>query len=150
MDLFRRRRIEAHIDMTPMIDTLLQLFLIFMVGTTLASSSIDLNLPRANRTSLPPSDVPRLAVISMDAGNRIYLDNRLIPRDRLQADLRLLLRDSRELTVHLQADRKLLYEQVFQVIVDIKKSGVSRIHLAYKPDESPSKKTSLPAASQRN
>ena len=44
MDLFRRRRIEAHIDMTPMIDTLLQLFLIFMVGATLASSTIDLDL----------------------------------------------------------------------------------------------------------
>src|SRR5512136_1247507 len=99
MDLFRRRRIEAHIDMTPMIDTLLQLFLIFMVGTTLASSTIDLNLPQAKKTEATPGGDSRVVVVSIDAGDRIYLDNRPIPRSRLQADLRLLLQGSKELTV---------------------------------------------------
>lgn len=134
MDLFRRRRIEAHIDMTPMIDTLLQLFLIFMVGATLASSSIDLDLPRAKKASAASRDVPRVVVISVDAANRIYLDKRPTPRNRLQTDLRLLHQNSRELTVHLQADRTLLYEQVIQVMVEIQKAGVSRVQLAYTDD----------------
>ena len=134
MDLFRRRRIEAHIDMTPMIDTLLQLFLIFMVGATLASSTIDLDLPRAKKDAATPTDVSQVVVVSMDAGNRIYLNKRLIPRNRLQADLRLLLQNSKELTVLLQADKKLIYEQVIQVIVEIKKTGVTKILLTYNPD----------------
>ena len=134
MDLFRRRRIAAHIDMTPMIDTLLQLFLIFMLGATLASSTVDIDLPRVKKHATKPRDVSRTVVVSIDAGNRIYLDRRLIPRNRLQADLRLLLQDSKELTVLLQADKKLVYEQIIQLMVEIQKTGVTRVLLAYYPD----------------
>lgn len=135
MDLFRRRRIEAHIDMTPMVDTLLQLFLIFMVGASLASPTIDINLPRAKKDATTPRDVSREVVVSIDAGNRIYLDKRLIPRNRLQADLRLLLQNSKDLTVLLRADKKLIYEQIIQVMVEIKKTGATKVLLAYSPTE---------------
>lgn len=135
MDLFRRRRIEAHIDMTPMIDTLLQLFLIFMVGATLASSSIDLELPRAKQATASPREQPRVVIVAVDAANRIYLDNRLISRDRLCADVLLLQQSAGELTVHLQADRRLRYEQVIQVMVEIRKAGVTRVSLAYRHDD---------------
>lgn len=131
MDLFRRRRIEAHIDMTPMIDTLLQLFLIFMVGTTLATSTIDIDLPRAKKNDITPGDVSRVVVVSIDAGNRIYLDNRPIPRNRLQADLRLMLQSSKELTVLLRADKKLIYEQFIQIMAEIRETGTTKVLLTY-------------------
>ncbi len=131
MDLFRRRRIEAHIDMTPMIDTLLQLFLIFMVGTTLATSTIDIDLPRAKKNGAASGDVPRVVVVSVDAGNRIYLENRPIPRNRLQADLRLMLQSSKELTVLLRADKKLVYEQFIQIMAEIRNTGATRVLLSY-------------------
>ena len=134
MDLFRRRRIEAHIDMTPMIDTLLQLFLVFMVGATLASSTIDLDLPRAKKEASAPRDLSRTVVVSLDAGNRVYLDKRPIPHTRLEREVRLLLQNSPELMVLLQADKKLVYEQVIQVIAEIQKTGVTRILLAYTPE----------------
>lgn len=130
MDLFRRRRIEAHIDMTPMIDTLLQLFLIFMLGTTLASSTIDLNLPQAKKAATA-SDISKAVIVSIDADNRLYLDNRHIPRSMLQTELQTLLQHSKELTVLLQADRKLIYEQIVQVMVEIRETGATRILLAY-------------------
>ncbi len=134
MDLFRRRKIEAHIDMTPMIDTLLQLFLIFMVGTTLATSTIDINLPRAKKNSATPEG-GRVVVVSIDAGNRIYLDNRPIARKSLQADLRLMLQSSKELTVLLRADKKLMYEQFMQVMAEIRNTGATRVLLTYYSDE---------------
>lgn len=134
MELFRRRRIDAHIDMTPMIDTLLQLFLIFMVGATLASSTIDIDLPRAQKDAVASSDISRVVVVSMDAGNRIYLDKRMIPKDKLQANLQPLLDNSKELTVLLQADKNLIYEQIIQVMAQIQQSGVTKLRLAYTPD----------------
>lgn len=136
MDLFRRRRIEAHIDMTPMIDTLLQLFLIFMLGATLASSTVDIDLPRARKEPQPPGDISRFVNVSIDAGNRIFLDNRQIPRNRLQPELRRLITNSRELTVLLQADKKLVYEQIIQVMVEIQETGATKVLLAYYPDGS--------------
>lgn len=135
MDLFRRRKIEAHIDMTPMIDTLLQLFLIFMVGATMASSSIDLDLPRAKQAATTPREQPRVVIVAVDAVNRIYLDGRPVPRERLRADLLYLRQNSGELTVHLQADRRLRYEQVIQVMVELRKAGVTRVSLAYIHEE---------------
>ncbi len=135
MDLFRRRRIDAHIDMTPMIDTLLQLFLIFMVGTTLATSTIDINLPQGKKNDAATSDVSRSVVVSIDADNRLYLDNRPIPRSRLQADLRLMLRSSKDLTVLLRADKKLLYQQFIQIMAEIRQTGATTVLLAYYPED---------------
>ena len=135
MDLFRRRRIEAHIDMTPMIDTLLQLFLIFMVGATMASSSIDINLPRAKKTEAAPGVPTRVVTVSIDGAGRIYLDNSQIPRNQLRAAVRHLVQDSKELTVMLRADKKLVYEQIIQVMAEIQKTGAARVMLAYYPDE---------------
>ena len=134
MNLFRRRRIEAHIDMTPMVDTLLQLFLIFIVGASLASPTIDIDLPRAKKDAPPPNEISRVIVVSIDAANRIYLDKQLIPRNRLQADLRLLVQNSKELTVLLRADKKLIYEQIIQVMADIQETGATKVQLAYYPD----------------
>ncbi len=134
MDLFRRRRIEAHIDMTPMIDTLLQLFLIFMVGATMASSSIDINLPRAKRTEATPGGPSRTVTVSIDGAGRIFLDHSQIPRDQLQPAVRHLVQDSKELTVMLRADKKLVYEQIIQVMADIQKTGATRVLLAYYPE----------------
>lgn len=134
MDLFRRRKIEAHIDMTPMVDTLLQLFLIFMVGASLASPTIDIDLPRAKKDVTSPTEVSRVVVVSIDATNRIYLDKSLIPRNRLQSDLRNLVRNSKELTVLLRADKKLVYEQIIQVMAEIQATGATKVQLAYFPD----------------
>lgn len=134
MELFKRRRIEAHIDMTPMIDTLLELFLIFMLGATLSSSSIDIDLPHAKKEAVSARDLSRAVVVSIDAENRIYLDKRIIPRSRLQAELGSLLSHSKELTVLLQADKKLVYEQIIQVMIEIQQTGASKVLLAYYPD----------------
>lgn len=136
MDLFRRRKIEAHIDMTPMIDTLLQLFLIFLLGATLASSSVDINLPRVKQESVTARDLPGAVTVSIDAERRIYLENQLIPRNRLQTELRRLIEGSAELTVLLQADKSLVYEQIIRVMVEIQQTGATRVLLAYYPDGS--------------
>ncbi len=135
MDLFRRRKIEAHIDMTPMIDTLLQLFLIFMVGTTIATSTIDIDLPRAKSINAASGEASRVVVVSIDAGNRIYLDNHPTSRERLQDDLRLMLQSSKELTVLLRADKRLLYQQFIQIMAEIRKTGATRVLLTYYSDE---------------
>ncbi len=106
-----------------------------MVGTTIATSTIDIDLPRAKSINAASGEVSRVVVVSIDAGSRIYLDNRPIPRDRLQADLRLMLQSSNELTVLLWADKKLLYEQFIQIMTEIRKTGASRVLLTYYSDE---------------
>jgi biopolymer transport protein ExbD len=130
MDLYRRRRIDAHVDMTPMIDTLLQLFMIFLLSASFVASSVRLDLPKA---TVEQKAEAQNIVVSIDANNGVFLNTKPVARDQLGASLKPLLQQSKEPTVMLRADRKLLYEQVLDVMVDIRGSGATRVLLAYDP-----------------
>jgi biopolymer transport protein TolR len=127
VELYRRRRIDAHIDMTPMIDTLLQLFLIFLLSASFVASNVRLTLPKASvhrRATAEP------LVVSIDASDNMYLNDRRIPPDELPAKVLALLAGSEERSVLLRADRALPYERVLAVIVDIQAGGARNIVLA--------------------
>ena len=131
MDLYKRRRIEAHIDLTPMIDTLLQLFLIFLLSATFIQSSFNLNLPKVGKEQPPPAGEIKRIVVSIDAENKLQLNSQPIQRENLLASLKPLLKQSETPLVILLADRKLSYEQVLDVVIEIQDSGVSNLSLAY-------------------
>lgn len=127
MELYRRRRIDAHIDMTPMVDTLLQLFMIFLMSATFVASNVRLTLPRASVQRRATSEP---VVVSLDASEKMYLNDHQIASDELSAKLPPLLERSPERAVLLRADRKLPYERVLAVIVDIQAGGAKNIIMA--------------------
>lgn len=127
MDLYRRRRIDAHIDMTPMIDTLLQLFMIFLLSASFVASTVRLDLPRAG---VERNATTEKTVVSIDAAENMYLNDRPIFRDDLMSRLRSLLQGSPDRVVMLRADRALAYEEVLAVMVDIQRSGGNLVVLA--------------------
>jgi biopolymer transport protein ExbD len=127
VELYRRRRIDAHIDMTPMVDTLLQLFMIFLMSATFVASNVRLTLPKASverRATREP------VVVSLDASEKVYLNDHQIASDELPAKLAALWEQSPERAVLLRADRKLPYERVLAVIVDIQAGGAKNIVMA--------------------
>lgn len=133
MNLYRRRRIDAYVDMTPMIDTLLQLFMIFLFGATFISASVDLELPKATVQQKPTQTLPQEIVVTIDAKSRIYLNNLLIPKEQLTSDLGALLAEAKEPIVTLLADRNLSYEQIIEVLMDIHSTGAATVRLGYDP-----------------
>jgi biopolymer transport protein TolR len=127
VELYRRRRIDAHIDMTPMIDTLLQLFMIFLLSASFVASNVRLTLPKASAERRPTAEP---LVVSIDASDNLYLNDHRILRDELPAKLMALLERSESRSVLVRADRALSYERVLAVIVDIQSSGAKNIVLA--------------------
>lgn len=113
-----------------MIDTLLQLFLIFLVSATFISSSVNLSLPKVGNKQDALNKATRI-VVSIDAENNLYLNSHPIQRNNLVPSLNLLLKQSETPVVVLLADRKLAYEQVMDVVVEIQDSGVRDLSLAY-------------------
>jgi biopolymer transport protein ExbD len=135
MELFsKRRKIDAHVDLVPMIDTVLQLFMIFLLSASFVSASVNLNLPRASTKQTSKASVKEI-VVSIDAGNKIYLNKRPILLDQLEADLQSLMQQSKDPMVMVLADRNLLYEQVLDVIAQIQDSGATNVLLAYDPNK---------------
>ena len=134
MEFPRRRRIDAGIDMTPMIDTLLQLFVTFLLSMTFVGSAVRLDLPKA--TAGPAAPATPL-VVSLDAAHRIFLDQEPIPPGALRSRLTASLEKDRERTVILRADQTLPYKDVLKALVEIGQAGATNVHLAYEGEAAP-------------
>lgn len=128
MDIYRRRRINAQIDMTPMIDTLLQLFMIFLLSASFVASSVRLDLPQAAAEQHNPA---KPAVVSINAENELFLNNAPVARADLRERLKVTLAKTQNRLVVLRADRTLAYQQVLLVLVEIQTTGVAQILLEY-------------------
>ena len=128
MDFRRQRKPEAQIDMTPMIDTLLQLFVVFLLSMSFVASAVRLELPRATLQQ-PAGDRP--VVVSIDADNHWFVNNEPVGQNQLSAHLAALLPRANQREVLLRADRSLVYDKVLVALVEIQKAGVANIVLAY-------------------
>jgi biopolymer transport protein ExbD len=133
MEFQRRRKIDAGIDMTPMIDTLLQLFVTFLMSMTFAASAVRLELPKAAAGSTTPA-VP--IVISVDAAHRFFCNNEPIAPGELRSRLIASLGTSKEREVVLRADGALPYKDVLKALVEINHAGATNVHLAYEAERS--------------
>jgi biopolymer transport protein TolR len=128
MEFPRRRKIDAQIDMTPIIDTLLQLFLIFLISASFVASAVRLDLPKAAVNQKAPSES---IVISLDADNQMFLNQEPIAAEALRGKLADLLPKAKTRQVLLRADQSLPYKHVMHAIAEIKHAGVENINLAY-------------------
>jgi biopolymer transport protein ExbD len=126
--LRRRRRDEGGIIMTPLIDMVFLTLLFFMVNAVLSiNPAIRVDLPRA-RSSLGAvgSDV----VVSVDADGSVFIDERLVTMDTFAVELRTALASAGTSSILLQADRRLAYERLVEVMDQAKLAGTGRISLA--------------------
>ena len=128
MDLYRRRKIDAQIDMTPMIDTLLQLFMIFLLSASFVASSVQLELPQASAEQKNPA---KPAVVSINAENELFLNDAPVAYADLRESLQAALAKMQNRMVVLRADRSLPYQQVLLILVEIQTTGTAQILLEY-------------------
>ena len=124
----------GEINVTPLVDVVLVLLIIFMVTAPMMSRSIDVSLPVATQTDRLPED--RLTV-SIKADGRVYLSDQPVNLVLLEDRLRGMMSGGRAgRVVILRADESLRYSQVIAVVDKIKNAGVEQIGFAYSlPDE---------------
>jgi len=134
VEFHRRRRIDANIDMTPMIDTLLQIFVAFLLSMTFLSSSVRLSLPQAAAEVREPG---RPVVVSLDANNQMYLNDDKVNPDELASRLPPLLENAGKAEVVLRADQSLAYKHVLRALVAVRQAGATNVQLAYEEEGKP-------------
>jgi biopolymer transport protein ExbD len=128
MDFRYRRKIDPNIDMTPMIDTLLQLFVVFLLSMSFMSSAVRLELPQASLNQ-PAPDAP--IVVTLDADGKIHVNDEVIGRAELRGRLRMLLQKAKNRDVLLRADKSLVYDKIIPALVEMQQAGATQVHLAY-------------------
>jgi biopolymer transport protein TolR len=128
---FRSRRgapLLGEINVTPLVDVVLVLLLVFMVTAPMMSRGIDVSLPVANQPQIPAED--RLTV-SVRADGRVYVGDRPVNLLLLEDELRGRMTGQSTKVVYLRADEGLRYGKVIEVVDKIKKAGVEQIGFVY-------------------
>jgi biopolymer transport protein ExbD/biopolymer transport protein TolR len=115
----------SDINMTPLIDVMLVLLVIFIVSAPLMASSLRLDLPRAD--AAVPSDAPQSIAIAIDEEGRIYLGDAPVEAAALADRVREAARANPATEVQLRADSRVPYGRVAELIGVVQEAGLRRI-----------------------
>jgi biopolymer transport protein TolR len=127
----RGRRTSAalsDINVTPLVDVVLVLLLVFMVTTPMMSRGIDVSLPVADQPQVEPEE--RITV-SIKADGRVYVADKPVAMVLLQDTLHGMMEGRMSKVVYLRADENLRYGKVIEVVDKMKHAGVDQIGFAY-------------------
>jgi biopolymer transport protein TolR len=122
----------SEINVTPFVDVMLVLLVIFMVTTPMMQSGIGVNLPRAETDTAPAEEWLRLAVT---AEKYIYFENSVININLLESRLQQYYYGKPKKILYLQADENLPYGFVINIMDIAKKIGIETIALIIEPIE---------------
>ncbi|MBN1354873.1 biopolymer transporter ExbD [bacterium] len=126
------------INVTPLVDVMLVLLIIFMVTAPMLKHGIDVALPQASERLFPEGTESRY-ILTIAEDQQIYLDNRQIPLEHLEFKLRSLNESASISALFLEADRNLPYGYVVEVMDIVKKSGIKTMGMVTKPKVIPGK-----------
>ena len=125
------RRLMSEINVTPFVDVMLVLLIIFMVTAPMMMQGVDVNLPHT-KTQPIASEEERL-VISITGKRDIYLNEYKISLDTLQRKLQTIYQNRPDRAVFLRADETLPYGFVMEVMAAVRQSGMKRIGMVTEP-----------------
>ncbi len=127
-------RLLSDINVTPFVDVMLVLLIIFMVSAPMMTQGVDVALPEAVSKALP-SDVEQL-MVTVDARSRIYINDTEVPLDALQTKLARILAANGMREVYFRADKNIAYGTAVRVMSEIKGAGVEKLGMVTEPLDS--------------
>ncbi|HWA80819.1 MAG TPA: protein TolR [Acetobacteraceae bacterium] len=122
-----RYRPLAEINVTPLVDVMLVLLIIFMVTAPLMTSGVTVDLPKADAAPLNQDSTP--ITLSIDAAGNIYLQDTQIPLEGLVAKLKAIAQNNPDRRIFVRGDRRLPYGRIMEVMATITQGGFTKVAL---------------------
>ncbi|MBQ3675399.1 MAG: biopolymer transporter ExbD [Campylobacter sp.] len=118
----------SDINVTPFIDVMLVLLVIFMVVTPLMTSSVKVELPKATNSQHDIENKPIILYLNQD--DEIIISQKVVNLEQIGENLDELSQNDKEKTIFLQIDKSTNYERLMQIVQTVKQSGYNKIALS--------------------
>ena len=124
-------RLMSDINVTPFVDVMLVLLIIFMVTAPMMMQGVDVTLPQT--TSEPLIAKKENLIITINTKNQIFINDYQIGLDNLQEKLKNILEGRENREIYLRADQDISYGFVVRVMAEIKAAGVDKLGMVTEP-----------------
>ena len=126
-----RRAPLSEINVTPMVDVMLVLLIIFMVSAPMLTTGVDVDLPSARAPAMEMDQEKLLLTVTAD--EKVYLGETEVPYDRLESALATNARLQEEKELYVQADEDARYGFVVKVLAIVRRAGIEKLGLVTDP-----------------
>ncbi len=128
-----RKRLVSEINVTPLVDVMLVLLIIFMITAPMMTQGVNVDLPETTAKSLRQEEKP--IVITVDKEGDISINNISVVRALMIEELQKNYNTNKNQPIFLRADKNVPYGHVVTVMADIKSVGFDKIGMITKPPE---------------
>ncbi len=130
----RNNEALSQINVTPLVDVMLVLLVIFMVTAPILHQGVDVNLPRVRAGALSGDEAQ--LVVTVTAKGPVYLNDAVMEPAALLTKLQAILRERPDRNVYLRADAAVPYGEVMRVMGSLREAGVQRLGMVTDPPQS--------------
>jgi biopolymer transport protein TolR len=121
----------AQINVTPLVDVMLVLLVIFMVTAPIIQQGVQVNLPQAKTNAIPGSE--EHLIVTVAKNGKIYLNDNVVTLGELGQKLRAIKKLQADKQVYLRADQDVRYGIVMKTIAEIKQAGIEKLGMVTRP-----------------
>lgn len=127
------KRFMSEINVTPFVDVMLVLLIIFMVTAPMMMQGVEVNLPKTTTKYIKTQDEP--LILTLTKKKEILLEDYRIKMEDLRTKIIKVFENRREKELLLKADKDLPYGFVIQVIAEVKRAGIDKLGMVTEPEE---------------
>ena len=121
----------SQINVTPLVDVMLVLLVIFMVTAPMMQQGVQVNLPKTESKALPAPE--QTVVVSIERSGRLSINSAEIPAGELRTKLSRMFAGRSKKEVFLKADKDVPYGEVVKTMAEIKGAGIERLGMVTEP-----------------
>jgi biopolymer transport protein TolR len=125
------KKFMSDINVTPFVDVMLVLLIIFMVTAPMMMQGVDVNLPQTTTKSIKTKEDP--LILTVNKKGEIYLEDHKIQLDDLETKVKTIFKYRRDKEILLKADKDLPYGLVIDVMAGVKRAGVTKLGMVTEP-----------------
>jgi biopolymer transport protein ExbD/biopolymer transport protein TolR len=143
------KKVNSDINVTPMVDVMLVLLIIFMVITPMLQHGHNVELAKTNNPEqMPDADKEDAVLIAITRDNKVFLNNDLIAPDQLADKVRDRLANKADKRVYIKSDARAKYGSVVEVVDNVRSAGVDELGLLTEQRQPLAERKTPPGAGQ--